>query len=368
MSRPGEKPLRIVFDCRYTRTDRHDGISRYTAGLVTELSRLHPVTMLISDHRQLALLPTLPWQLVRAPTSPLEPLVALTVNKLKPDIVFSPMQTMGSWGRTYRLVLTVHDLIYYRNRTPPREFSAVIRLLWRLYHLSWAPQRWLLNRSDGVVTVSETTAALIHRHRLTERTVSVVPNAADAMPGATAGAPRTAPAAKRLIYMGSFMPYKNVDTLVRATAELPGYELHLLSRIGDDERARLSALSPQATLVFHNGVTDDAYVRLLSEATALVTASLDEGFGIPLVEAMSLGTPVVVSDIEIFREIGGDAAGYADAGDPAAFARLVRSLEEPGEWERRSALSVRQAGTFTWAESARRLLQVLQSTKAAARR
>jgi hypothetical protein len=42
MSKPSDKPLRIVFDCRYTRTDRHDGISRYTAGLVTELSRLHP--------------------------------------------------------------------------------------------------------------------------------------------------------------------------------------------------------------------------------------------------------------------------------------------------------------------------------------
>jgi glycosyltransferase involved in cell wall biosynthesis len=363
-----DRPLRIVFDCRYTRTDRHDGISRYTAGLVTELGRLHPVTMLISDHRQLALLPSLPWQLVRAPTSPLEPLVALTVNKLTPDIVFSPMQTMGSWGRRYRLVLTVHDLIYYRNRTPPREFSAGIRLLWRLYHLSWAPQRWLLNRSDGVVTVSETTATLIDRHRLTIRPVSVVPNAADTMTGATTPPPRTAPAAKRLIYMGSFMPYKNVDTLVRATAALPGYELHLLSRIGDEERARLSALAPQATLVFHDGVTDEAYIQLLSDATALVSASLDEGFGIPLVEAMSLGTPVVVSDIEIFREIGGAAAGYASATDPAAFAALVRSLEEPGEWEKRSALSVRQAARFTWATSARRLLTVLQDTRAAARR
>jgi glycosyltransferase involved in cell wall biosynthesis len=365
---PAGHPLRIVFDCRYTRIDRHDGISRYTAGLVTELGRLHPVTMLISDHRQLAMLPSLPWQLVGAPTSVFEPLVARTVNKLNPDVVFSPMQTMGSWGRRYRLVLTVHDLIYYRNRTPPREFSAGIRLLWRLYHLSWAPQRLLLNRSDGVVTVSETTAALIQRHRLTRRPVSVVPNAADAD---VAGGPltaRTAPVTRRLVYMGSFMPYKNVDTLVRAVAALPGYELHLLSRIGDVERARLSGLAPQAALVFHNGVTDDAYIRLLSDATALVTASLDEGFGIPLVEAMSLGIPVVVSDIEIFREIGGDAASYADARDADAVARAVRALEEPGEWARRSRLSVQQAARFTWAESATRLLRVRQGTEDAPRR
>ena len=267
-----QRPLRIVVDCRYTRTDRHDGISRYTAGLVTELGRLHPVTMLISDHRQLALLPALPWQLVRAPTSVLEPLLALTVNKLDPDIVFSPMQTMGSWGRRYRLVLTVHDLIYYRNRTPPREFSAGIRLLWRLYHLSWWPQRMLLNRADAVVTVSETTAGLIQQHRLTLRPVSVVPNAAEA--GAAAPIDRSAPATTRLVYMGSFMPYKNVDTLVRAVATLPDYELHLLSRVSDDERARLTALAPSARLVFHNGVSDDEYVALLASATALVTTSL----------------------------------------------------------------------------------------------
>jgi glycosyltransferase involved in cell wall biosynthesis len=362
VTNPQKKPLRIVFDCRYTRTDRHDGISRYTAGLVTELGRLHPVTMLISDHRQLTLLPALPWQLVRAPTSLLEPLVALTVNKLRPDIVFSPMQTMGSWGRRYRLVLTVHDLIYYRNRTPPRDFSAAIRLLWRLYHLSWAPQRMLLNRADAVVTVSETTEALIRTHRLTTRPVSVVPNAADAVAGSAERFHEGGPATKRLLYMGSFMPYKNVETLVRASLALPGYELHLLSRIGDDERARLRALAPQATVVFHNGVSDDEYVELLAGATALVTASLDEGFGIPLVESMSLGIPVVVSDIDIFREIGGEAASYADPRSPDSFAAAVLALEAPGEWEHRSALSIRQAAKFTWAESARRLLRVLRET------
>jgi len=368
MTATPERSLRIVFDCRYTRIDRHDGISRYTAGLVTELGRLHPVTMLISDHRQLALLPDLPWQLVRKPTSALEPLVALTVNRLKPDIVFSPMQTMGSWGRRYRLVLTVHDLIYYRNRTPPREFPAAIRLLWRLYHLSWTPQRLLLNRSDGVVTVSETTGELIARHRLTRRPVSVVPNAADAVAQPDGLAARTEPAAKRLIYMGSFMPYKNVDTLVRAAAALPGYELHLLSRVSDDERARLSALAPQAALVFHNGVSDDEYVALLAGATALVSTSLDEGFGIPLVEAMGLGIPVVVSDIPIFREIGGDAASYVAPRDPDAVAAAVLALDLPGEWARRSGLSLLQAARFTWAGSAERLLRVLQGTRAASRR
>lgn len=358
--------MRLVVDCRYTRIGQHDGISRFTAGIVTELGKRHPLTMLVSDHRQLDMLPDLPWQLVSAPTSIREPLVALQVKKLRPDVVFTPMQTMGSWGRDYTLLLTLHDLIYYENRTPPRDLPAPVRLLWRLYHLAWWPQRLLLNRADQVVTVSETTAGLIHEHHLTDRPVTVVPNAADDL-GAPS-LPRTRPQGHRLVYMGSYMPYKNVDTLVRAVAALPDHELHLLSRIGRDERARLTRLAPQARLVFHDGVTDAAYAELLSGATALVHASKAEGFGIPLVEAMRLGTPVVVSDIPIFREIGGDAAVYFDPKNPESLVAALWSLEREGEWERRSEVSIVTAARYTWAASADRLLALMRATAAASGR
>ncbi|MBM7504791.1 glycosyltransferase family 4 protein [Agromyces aurantiacus] len=349
--------MRIVFDCRYVRIDHHDGISRFTAALVAEIGRRHPVTMLISDHRQLAKLPALPWELVSSPTSPREPWVARQVRKLRPDVVFSPMQTMGSWGRDYGLVLTLHDLIYYENRTPPRDLPAFVRGLWRLYHLAWWPQRMLLNRADAVVTVSETSAGLIRTHRLTRRPLTVVHNAADEL--GTPELPRTRPTAKHLVYMGSFMSYKGVDTLVRAAALLPDHELHLMSRISDEERRRLTRLAPEARLVFHDGATDAEYAELLAGATALVTASKAEGFGIPLVEAMRFGTPVVVTDIPIFREIGGDAAVYFPADDADAAARAIASLDEPGEWERRSAASADLVGRFTWSASAERLLELL---------
>jgi len=355
--------VRIVFDCRYTRIGRHDGISRFTAGLVTELAKLHPLTMLINDHRQLELLPDLPWELVSAPTSALEPLVARQVNRLNPDVVFTPMQTMGSFGRRYRLVLTVHDLIYYRHRTPPRDLAWPIRLLWRLYHLAWWPQRALLNRADAVVTVSQTTRELIAEHHLTRRPISVVPNAADEPPaGLSHAQTRTAPSTRSLVYMGSFMPYKNVDTLVRAIAALPGYELHLMSRIGDAERERLTALAPDTAVVFHNGASDEEYAEELARATALVSASHDEGFGIPLVESMRLGTPVIVSDIPIFREIGGDAALFFDPDEPAQLVQRVRELEDPQHWADASARATEAAAAYTWAGSARHLLTVLTAT------
>jgi glycosyltransferase involved in cell wall biosynthesis len=358
---------RVVVDCRYIRADgRHDGISRYSAGIVAALARRMPLTMLISDPRQLALLPPLPWHRVSAPTSPLEPLVAAQVNRAEPDVVFSPMQTMGSLGRRYRLVLTLHDLIYYRHRTPPAQFSWWVRGLWRLYHLAWWPQRLLLNRADAVVTVSETTKRLMAEHRLTRRPVTVVPNAAEL--SADPIPPREAPGAKSLVYMGAFIGYKNVETLVRAAALLPDYELHLMSRVRPEDRERLESLAPGARLVFHNGASDEEYRAELLEATALVTASLDEGFGIPLVEAMSVGTPVVVSDIPIFREVGGDVALYADAEDPAAFAAAIRRLQEPGEWAARSAASLDRSSAYSWDASAEVLADLLRKLAAEVRR
>lgn len=358
--------MKVVVDCRYTKLHHHDGISRYGARMAEALSRIHPVTMLISDERQLALLPDLPWVRIASPTSWREPFVAWSVNRLEPDVVFSPMQTMGTWGRRYGLVLTLHDLIYYRHRTPPRDLPAVIRGLWRLYHLAWWPQRMLLNRADEVVTVSETTRELIAEHRLTRRPVTVVRNAADPLPrGTRRRAPDTEP--RHLVYMGSFMPYKNVETLARAMRHLPRHRLHLMSRIGAAERARLERLAPPGALVFHDGAEDEEYRRLLRRATALVTASRDEGFGIPLVEAMSVGTPVVVSDIPIFREIGGSAARYADPDDEVAFGVAVSSLDDPATWRAASTASRRRAARFDWDASATALSGVLERVVAGRR-
>ncbi|HWH98053.1 MAG TPA: glycosyltransferase, partial [Pseudolysinimonas sp.] len=109
------------------------------------------------------------------------------------------------------------------------------------------------------------------------------------------------------------------------------------------------------------GAVSDSELRWLYTAARLfVFPSLDEGFGIPLVEAMSVGTPVVVSDIPIFREIGGAAGVYADPRDPRAFAAAVRTLDAPATWTMHSRAAREQARLFDWDRSADVLYEVLR--------
>ena len=353
--------MKVIFDARYTRLGRHDGISRYGARLVEELAKIHPdVTMLIWDERQLEMLPDLPWVMGTDPTAASEPWISRKVNPHHPDVVFTPMQTMGPGGRDYALVTTVHDLIYYTHRTPPRDLNPALRLLWRGYHLWSGFQRAVLNRADAHLVDSETTRDLMAKRRMTRNPMHVVLLGTEQHSRPA----RTAPASKNLVYMGSFMPYKNVDLVVRALHELPGYRLQLMSRITDAERARLTALAPADAVEFFNGATDEQYEDALLGAFALVSASRDEGFGLPVVEAQALGTPALLSDTAIFREIGGEPAGFFDPDSVDSVVTAVRALEADGEWARRSAASVEWARRYNWPDAAKQLLGVLEEAVA----
>jgi glycosyltransferase involved in cell wall biosynthesis len=352
--------MKVFFDARYTRYPRHDGVSRYGAELLRELMKIRDdITVIICDERQLANLPEGIAHTVKLnkPTSPLEPFIAGQLNRLGADVVFSPLQTMGSLGKKYKLILTVHDLIYYTHRTPPRQFSPLLRLGWRAFHVSYAPERLLLSGADAVAVVSNTTKKDVLRHHLTKRPIAVIPNAAPAIREITPRKPT-----KSLAYMGSFVPYKNVDTLVRAMSLLPGYTLELLSKVDAAEQQRLTDLCDDPTqLHFANGVSDEAYHEALAECTASVTASRFEGFGIPLLEAQQAGAPVICSDIPIFHEVATDSALFYDPESPEALAQCVRELEKP---KVRAGLVKKgrvNAIRYSWPVSARLLSDLIDS-------
>jgi|TARA_B110000208_G_C11778574_1_gene432981 glycosyltransferase involved in cell wall biosynthesis len=350
----------IWFDGRFINPTTPDGITSFSIGLVSELSRLMHVNVLIHLEAQRNLLPeNVSFLKVNDPTSIQELTLAKRLNSKGIGVLVSPMQTTSSLGRNFKLVLTLHDLIYYRHRTPPRAFSAPVRLGWLLFHLSYFPQRLLLNRADLVLTVSETSRREILEAKLTKRTVEVVHNASE-LEIASPIEPRHD--SEHLVYMGSYSRYKNVEFLIKSMALLPEMTLVLLSRLSDTKRKKLSRLADAvgAKVQFENGVTETEYLAWLRKGFALISASKDEGFGIPIVEAMSQGLPVIVSDISIFQEVAGNAGVFFNNSKSEEFVAAVVKLSKEKTWSSHSRKAIEQSARFSWKNSTQELLASLR--------
>ena len=354
--------MTFFFDCRFIRVEQHDGISRFSSELFSAVSNLVAVTAIISDPRQLAKLPKgVNHVMANDPKNPWqELLLPRRLNSLGASVVFSPMQTMGSVGKRFRLILTLHDLIYYKHRKPPVSLAWPIRLAWRLFHLGFEPVRVLLGRADAVVTISETTKDQMIRNRLARNPINVVYNASSM---SRVAGPLAGPATRNLVYMGSFMPYKNVELLVSAIEMLPEYTLTLLSSISAKRKSQLLSsvsASTAARVRFVNGASEAEYQQVLDGSFALLSASKDEGFGIPLIEAMSRAIPVIVSDIAIFKEVAGSAGSYFENTNVADLVSTIRDLEDSSRWAEASAKSLIRSQLFTWDKSATKLLEVVR--------
>ena len=355
--------MKLFFDARYIRTDYHDGVSRYSAELGCALGKLASVTYLIHDKAQIPFLPeNSHFLIIHAPTSPKEPLTARFLNKHNPDVVVSPMQTIGSTGRKYKLVLTLHDMIYYRHPTPPSNLSWPIRLGWRLYHSSYTPQRITLNAADLIMTVSETSKIDIETARLTKKPIIVVPNAPrDLHEFYPKQVVQKKNPPKNLIFMGVPRGYKDVETLIAGMEWLPDRTLHILSPISTKRRQELTALIPKgANVLFHNGVSDEEYAALLADDALLVTATRDEGYGLPVAEGLKFGVPAVITDLPILREVAGSGALYFKVGNPKDFADKVKSLDDKETREKIVANGQSYIDKFSWDKSAEILLEAVK--------
>jgi glycosyltransferase involved in cell wall biosynthesis len=113
---------------------------------------------------------------------------------------------------------------------------------------------------------------------------------------------------------------------------------------------------PRNTIRTPGYLPQDDLVRVVAAAAALVVPSWYEGFGLPALEALACGTPVVASDLPAHREVLGDQAELTPPGDPAALAAaLARVLDDPGDGQGRAARRARAAG-FTWERCAQATL------------
>ncbi|WP_425261578.1 glycosyltransferase family 4 protein [Rubrivivax sp. RP6-9] len=169
-----------------------------------------------------------------------------------------------------------------------------------------------------------------------------------------------------LLAVANANPTKNLEALVRAHAALPARLALPLVIVGGHNprvfRDGTGAAAPAAAApVLRVGVQGDAALKALyGAAAALVFPSVYEGFGLPPLEAMGQGCPVLAARAASLPEVCGDAALYCDPADPADMARaLVQLLDDPALRQRLRAAGPVQAARYTWSASARGLLAAL---------
>ena len=304
-----------------------------------------PPTVAAIDHRIPVRLLNAAWH--RAEWPPIE---ALTRRRF--DVVHSPHPLLLPSRRAAQVV-TVHDLDFLGH--PERSWGEMRRDYPNL-------ARRHARRAAGVVVPSRYTAdAVVRRLGIAPERIAICPN------GAPPWKPRPAPPEDgHLLFVGSLAPRKNLAGLLAAYARLAARrpdppELVLAGGAptdGADGEWR-SALDepPLAGRVRRTGYVDAATLRsLYAGASALVLPSLDEGFGLPALEAMTLGVPVVASNRGALPEVVGEAGLLVDPTDPAALENaLGRVLDEPELAARCAERGPVQARGFDWRRSARTL-------------
>ncbi|MCW2600416.1 MAG: glycosyl transferase group 1 [Frankiales bacterium] len=278
----------VLLDARAGLLGRPGGWERYTAELATRLAdRVHVVPSRGPRHQATSVLwewTALPWaargmELVHLPAYPPTPVVRAPV------------------------VYTLHDLVWLKH---PQWQSRGGRLYYRRVAARALSRVHLVAVSQAV---ADELADELHLQ------ADVIPNGVRAVPLSTVPEVRERP---YLLSVGAVEPRKNLARLIAA------YDKSGLAGVVDLVLVGRTAWGSLPPGVLHLGAVDDARLdRLYRGATAVVSASLYEGFGLPVAEALAAGAPVVCSDIAAYREV---AAGAAQHFDPLSETSIVAAL------------------------------------------
>jgi len=221
--------------------------------------------------------------------------------------------------------------------------------------------------ADVVLTNSEHTKEDIVRHLgIPEGMIEVTPFGVDERFKPTEGSPIKRP---YICYLGTIEPRKNLTNLFKAFKKLKHNEAipHKLVLIGKDGwfyeqiYKEMHELGLQNDVVKLGFVPDEDLPAILSEAELFVYPSFYEGFGLPVLEAMACGTPVITSNVSSLPEVGGDAVKYCNPNSVEDLAaKMFEFIKSPEEREKYSKLGIERAKNFTWEKCAQKHLEVYE--------
>jgi len=368
--------MRIVIDGRYL-DRRPSGIGSYVHALVTRLPVLAPDLEFRvwtgGVGRSEISAKGLDWHLVPQEANGLMTLLApWLLDRLEPgDLFHAPANVLG-FGLPCPSVVTVHDAMWIE-RPAECQPKPILRPISKNYFRIGI--RNALRQARRIVTVSHASARAIERvERAASGKISVVHNGYD--PQFEPPKSRTLARQKAsrvlgfnddyLLVVGQNQPSKGHEVALQAFAVANVNRLRLVfvqrlcAGLGLVERVRALGLAERVRFV--SQLEDDSFLSVLQSASALLQPSLEEGFGLPALEAAACGCPVIASDIAALREVLGDAATYADTGNVTAWRDAIEH-HATGTGVApvfRSKLQ-EQAGLFGWDRTARATLDVYRS-------
>lgn len=292
------------------------------------------------------------------------------IKKDKPDVLFMPIQTSPFFKKpeNIKIVVTAHDLAFLLF---PNHFSAKNKFLLNLH------TKRAVEMADRLIVPSISTKKdTIRFYKIEEKKIDVIYHGVTSFLGDSLRfnekeRERTKKDKPYILFVGTIQPRKNLTRLIEAfeivkktNKNLPNLKLIICGgrgwgASGIYEKARVSEVSK--SIVFLGSVEHNELKELYQNALIFALPSLYEGFGLPVLEAMSCGVPCVVGDNSALSEIADDHALLANAYSSADIAEKI-NLFLKNDFLRNdfSRRSIKNAKNFSWAESAEKTLETFR--------
>lgn len=351
--------MQISLDARWLQT----GIGRYIEGILKGMRGelddigLHVVTMAAHSERVAELCDDVSFY--DAPIYSLQEQLGIPWKCRRSELLHVPHYNVPLvWNK--KLIVTIHDLIHLEN---PASYAAFLyaRLMLKA----------AANKADAIITVSRTVKVrLMEQLKIPESKIHVIYNGVDPSfcPGDKVAARnklnQISPPGKILLAVSNCRPHKNLRNLLQAfesaSNSLPSDWKLLIIAAGAE--SLIQGTNSRERIIVRDRVSEEQLRLLYRAADAFIMPSLNEGFGLPVIEAMASGLPVLCSDIDVFREVAGENAYYFDPRSAVDIGNaLVETLNAPQCLRRLADGGKMRASLFSWESCGREHAEVYRS-------
>jgi len=280
-------------------------------------------------------------------------------RKMQCTVAHHPITTSPAIARGVKNVVTLHDLGFLKH---PEWFSRSFRAVYAFTALPGLMRAWRVVTISDFVRDEAGERLRIDKDRL-RRVYNGVRFGSDGAAFAHASIPY-------ILSVGSLQPHKNLPRLILAFRKLrerhPDLELWIAGRLqaGFTETPELDALLDTPGLLMLGYLTNDELRAAYANALVFCYPSLDEGFGLPILEAMACGAPVVSSNLSCLPEIAGGHAELVDPLYPDAIAAGIQAVLDlsPAQGKERAGLARTWAEGFSWQAAAWQYLSIYQES------